>query len=744
MGTRVNNLSEKLLKAVLTLLLVFCVAGAGLFLFNTVKANNVANAESKASELIQEVEEQSSSTALLWENDVKEPSKVVNMATTATTTTYTISSAQNLAWLATQDASFEGAEINLVVDINLSGKLWTPIGFTTAFKGTFNGNGHRIYGITMDSSQVYEINGTSVKALFAQTNGAVITDLIITGTSGLDGSLIGIATDTHVSICYTDHSSLKANTLGSSTHNHIQKLNSDGTFVNVGEYTFTEKVDTSKGTVEQLYGVNQLTYFVYKIDKTNDNEKTPIKCDSIKYGETVTDVTIDAKSLYGESTERTISGIQVAELVHGGYETYGNTAQAYSILDSTQKRNPSLTLDFSNGAATKSTSKSHDGEISEGKYGITLSVKYAHQYAVIIYVEVDYKIVDQTVYIKSVNNESITAITNVLSCDSYEACGGLKDIKTPEGYYYWYDSGFQVTINGVNYSNNGTITFRLYSDITVTPTTPDKINKINGSTGKSYSYEDVTSDITIYLTNVFPTTILYTKCALVDNLVQIIKEENSSAGYIVTYSASDNATVAVALDKKGVGYVTPSLYTESPYGDTACTISEKSCVVPLTTSGGISGSDMEEDDVGTKFSVDSYADAITCKNYSIGWKLDDVNISLIRGEDNLNGKTGYEFDYFYINPYISTPNPQESNGESFEKLTTNLSIPTGVGDTSKTTSKIPYTFQLYVYETQSMVGNTAGDDNAETKTDTVYLQVLDSGNSKIVNTSIEKAQKHHI
>lgn len=46
---------------------------------------------------------------------------------------------------------FEGWTITLDADINVSAKYWQPIGAATAFKGTFNGNGHTITGVKMDT-----------------------------------------------------------------------------------------------------------------------------------------------------------------------------------------------------------------------------------------------------------------------------------------------------------------------------------------------------------------------------------------------------------------------------------------------------------------------------------------------------------------------------------------------------------------------------------------------------------------
>ena len=47
--------------------------------------------------------------------------------------------------------SFEGKTIKLSADINLQGKLWTPIGINnTLFQGTFDGNGHSINNVSIN------------------------------------------------------------------------------------------------------------------------------------------------------------------------------------------------------------------------------------------------------------------------------------------------------------------------------------------------------------------------------------------------------------------------------------------------------------------------------------------------------------------------------------------------------------------------------------------------------------------
>lgn len=65
-------------------------------------------------------------------------------------TVYTVTSADELAWLADQDTDFNGVTIILQANIDLNGHVWKPIGTATKpFKGTFKGKGHMIKGLRL-------------------------------------------------------------------------------------------------------------------------------------------------------------------------------------------------------------------------------------------------------------------------------------------------------------------------------------------------------------------------------------------------------------------------------------------------------------------------------------------------------------------------------------------------------------------------------------------------------------------
>lgn len=124
---------------------------------------------------------------------------------------YQIASAENLAYLAQMvntpgddedaKAGYAGKHFQMTADVDLGGKEWTPIGFTTGagFQGVFDGAGHSISGLSITASS----NGKAMYGfgLFGKVTGATIRNLSLTsgeiactiGTSpmGSAGALIG-------------------------------------------------------------------------------------------------------------------------------------------------------------------------------------------------------------------------------------------------------------------------------------------------------------------------------------------------------------------------------------------------------------------------------------------------------------------------------------------------------------------------------------------------------------------------
>ena len=103
--------------------------------------------------------------------------------------------------------TYEGQTIYLKNDIDLSGKVWTPIGTKeTPFKGTFDGRGFTIHGLTITSELLPSL---SYVGLFGYTNGAIIRnvtlDLINIDYSGSTsvGGLVGTGVNTKIYDCAT-------------------------------------------------------------------------------------------------------------------------------------------------------------------------------------------------------------------------------------------------------------------------------------------------------------------------------------------------------------------------------------------------------------------------------------------------------------------------------------------------------------------------------------------------------------
>ncbi len=120
--------------------------------------------------------------------------------------TYTISSADELKALSGKTIS-AGVTLVLANDIDMSGVTgWAGI---TNFKGTFDGNGHKISNLT----------GT--QGLFAATENATIQNvglenININGNSDYIGGLIGSAKNTSVNNCYTSGTVKNSNTTSAS------------------------------------------------------------------------------------------------------------------------------------------------------------------------------------------------------------------------------------------------------------------------------------------------------------------------------------------------------------------------------------------------------------------------------------------------------------------------------------------------------------------------------------------------
>ncbi|MEA4889901.1 MAG: Ig-like domain-containing protein [Clostridiaceae bacterium] len=102
-------------------------------------------------------------------------------------TTITITTPEELAWLALQSALFQngfsGVTINLEADLDLSGYNWAPICPYQGFGGVFNGNGHVISNLNADvycDTANYSIYTKTGAGLFSDIDGGTVKDLGLT------------------------------------------------------------------------------------------------------------------------------------------------------------------------------------------------------------------------------------------------------------------------------------------------------------------------------------------------------------------------------------------------------------------------------------------------------------------------------------------------------------------------------------------------------------------------------------
>ena len=108
--------------------------------------------------------------------------------------------------------SYEGETVKLTADIALAAPTneadgnWTPIGISTPFKGTFDGNGYTISN--MKVTETVMNNSNAYAGLFGNAYGSTIQNLGVTGSikvsSDKNPAVGGIAGWANVNNCYTD------------------------------------------------------------------------------------------------------------------------------------------------------------------------------------------------------------------------------------------------------------------------------------------------------------------------------------------------------------------------------------------------------------------------------------------------------------------------------------------------------------------------------------------------------------
>ena len=135
-------------------------------------------------------------------------------------------------------------------DIDLQGAIWTPIGTAEhPFSGVFDGNGHKISNVVVQSVGVPSGSG---QGLFGNINNAIISDLILDGTYSISeptgGTLVGVATN---SMIVSVHDNALDDVGGNSSMQQIYTIGSNSSNVQVFLSTAT--------LVRNLYSYDPVT-----------------------------------------------------------------------------------------------------------------------------------------------------------------------------------------------------------------------------------------------------------------------------------------------------------------------------------------------------------------------------------------------------------------------------------------------------------------------------------------------------
>lgn len=157
---------------------------------------------------------------------------------------YLIRTAEELAWLAQEVNAGRGASYNAVLckNIDLKDKEWTPIGknYSYVYKGTFDGGGHTISGLKIDSTDQYQ-------ALFGYVKGGTIKNLTVAGsvtsskqyTAGIVayGNPVTVTNCTNeVSVTATEKGYAAGVVASASTNSEVMGCTNNGTIAGYGDY----------------------------------------------------------------------------------------------------------------------------------------------------------------------------------------------------------------------------------------------------------------------------------------------------------------------------------------------------------------------------------------------------------------------------------------------------------------------------------------------------------------------------
>ena len=155
-----------------------------------------------------------------WNGSVEAP------AYDAETKTYTVTEASHLAWLAAQvngtetraaKQTFAGVKFVLAKDIDLNGELWTPIGATGKFEGTFDGANHII------SNLFVRVADKTAAGLFA--NAKYVQNVTVRNAEVYGhykvGVIVGNGLCSRIENCHVDGAVVNVVPLNNDDANHV-------------------------------------------------------------------------------------------------------------------------------------------------------------------------------------------------------------------------------------------------------------------------------------------------------------------------------------------------------------------------------------------------------------------------------------------------------------------------------------------------------------------------------------------
>ena len=131
----------------------------------------------------------------VWEETWASSAVTAPSGTGSQSDPYIIASAENLAWIASQNDTFNGKFFKQITNIDLDGKVWMPIGTQAEFMGIYDGLSFEIKNVIVPPYLSFGANTYANIGLFGRTNGATISriHLINAGYNGWTnvGAIVG-------------------------------------------------------------------------------------------------------------------------------------------------------------------------------------------------------------------------------------------------------------------------------------------------------------------------------------------------------------------------------------------------------------------------------------------------------------------------------------------------------------------------------------------------------------------------